>query len=831
MERCYTRFWLIFSLLILLVIPVAWGESTDLCDLRFKNADIRDVLRALADQSGANLVLDNSVNGTVTIHLTKVTFIDALNVITKTYNLTYTKENKIYRISQIDNSVLKVEFTEGLLTVEAKDVKLRQLFETISQKTGANLVPAPDVQDQINISFYKTPLADGIATILTQTNCIEEKINSVSYIKKRGPQPPLSVKFHDNLLSVDVDGVEVAVVMNEVTRQSGANIVLDRDVRGGITAHFKDLPLAQALSAMLESQGWAVDRQRGYYNVTVNTVSRTNLKINYDAETQLFDLDVQSSPISQIITEMARKANLNIVIMPQVSWNINNVRLQKLKFPQVLDFLLKGTVFTYRMIDTTCLVGDGLFARPETSDFVDVKVYSIKYLKADQLLNTLPPVFPRQNFMQLPDKNALIVSAPTSIHNLFTQYLNQVDIASIEDRTEVIRIKYLKAEDVLKLIPSSIPKGDLMVVKETNSITVTGPQNLIGQVRQYVEKVDQINPMIVFDVLVVSISNSNGINWNPSYGAIAVGDNKEVALSLNPKDPTFVIKQKSPLLPPPTPVPPGVSAGTPTMAPVNMLATLNLLIQKGQAKVISNPTITTLNGYQTSFKVTSKRNYPITSSTSTDPATSTTTSTQTVKTFDSGLTISITPWVSANNQITMEIKPSISEFGDNPNSTLPSTFERSTETNIRVSDRQTVVISGLKTTRKEKMTVKIPILGDIPLLGSLFKTTSDNESQDEFVIVITPYLVYDEAMRTEASNKIMNRIDPALSKEVKSNVLQLSTPTPRETGNPNLKNNPEIDTSTDTPNPVETPDAAQTPPPVVTKPTPTPTPGQTPKPN
>ena len=142
-----------------------------------------------------------------------------------------------------------------------------------------------------------------------------------------------------------------------------------------------------------------------------------------------------------------------------------------------------------------------------------VKVYPIKYIKADQLLNSLPPIFPRQDFVIIQDKNALIVTAPPTIHINFSKYLEQVDVDTGQNQTIVLRIKYLKAEDVLKYIPASIPKNDIIVVKELNAITVSGPLNLINQVKQYIDKIDQPNPMIVCDVSVVEINNEHNLDW------------------------------------------------------------------------------------------------------------------------------------------------------------------------------------------------------------------------------------------------------------------------------------------------------------------------------
>ena len=520
--------------------------------------------------------------------------------------------------------------------------------------------------------------------------------------------------------------------------------MLDKDVRGTISAHFQNLPLFQGLSIILENQGWFIEKQPEHYIIRNNPIQNKNIRIFYDPETKLFNLDVKSASLTQILDDMARKAGHNLVVLPQVNWTVNNVRLTGFSFTQVMDFLLKGTVFTYKLVDDIYLIGDGMVARPENTDFALVKVYPIKYLKAEQMLNTLPPLFSRQNFIQLTEKNALILTAPPNIHQQFSDYLEQVDVASIEDTTEVIKIKYLKAEEVLKLIPASIPKTDLVVLKEANAIVVRGPQNFIHQTKSYIEKIDQVNPLIVFDVKVIQISYSKNFNWDPPSGAgVALNLGNGTELTINPSG-IFEVKE--------------ITTHSDT-------GSFRASLGKGNAKIVANPTVTTLNGYPAKFNVSTKRSYKV----QTAETTSTTDSTKNefaVKTYESGLRISITPWVSANNQITMEIKPEISEFGDPAEGQeLPTTFERATETTIRAKDGETFVISGLKNTRKEKSVSKVPILGHIPLLGYLFTSTTINEVQDEFVIVITPKLVFDHIISTDENNGL-NKFSPTIKFEI-----------------------------------------------------------------
>jgi type II secretory pathway component GspD/PulD (secretin) len=833
--------------LLLVLAPGIFSQSQQLINLDFKNTDIRDVLRVLANQANVNVVIDNEITGKVTLHLTKVSLTEALDTIGKNYNLTYTRSQNVFYITPVDNSSLEVEFADGQLMVAAKEVRIKKLFEVISAKTGMSFVPDADIPGKVSVFINRSPLQDAIKTLLTQTNCTEEKVGQISYIRmKSTPRysfsviyenqlltvdakeiplnvlvreitektgvsiipdqnlaPPISiyfqslsldeglnnlcdaynlkyyqennsrriskkngvyrVTFKDKLLSVSADNVEVTEIFSEISRKTNLNIVLDREVTGKVTANFQNLPMFQGLSMLVENRGWTILKQSGCYFVKPAGKENKDATITYNPDNQLFDITIRTGLIASIISEMAQKADINIVVLSQVNWTLNNIRLQQVKFTDALDLLFKGTIFTYKYADGVYIIGDGLLVRPETADFSEVKSYPVKYLKADQLLNSLPPVFPRQSFMQLPNENTLIVSAPPAVQLKFSKYLNDVDIPDVKDRTEMIKINYLKAEDVMKLIPPSIPKNDLVIVKEANAIAVTGSDSTIAQVKGYIETIDQINPLIVFDIAVIQIENSNSINWEPPSGDISLGNGNKLrvnSLSGNQGGVISVINPKT--------NDDGKSDTT--------LGSITALVKNGKAKIVANPTITTLNSHPAKFEVATNRSYNVPTGTN-DAGT---VQNETVKTYKSGLSFEITPWVAANNQITMELKPKISEFGANPEgSALPSVSERSSETTVRVDDGQTIVISGLKRIRKDDSVRKVPFLGDIPLIGYFFKSKNRSETEDEFVIVITPSLVFgqsDQAKLNSISNEIADDIKNIRKKPQASQTLPESGP-------------------------------------------------------
>jgi general secretion pathway protein D len=825
-KKNFFPFIVVLSLLFILV-PGIFGKSPQLINLDFKNTDIKDVLRTLAKQTGVSIVVADDTAGKVTIHLTKVTLAEALEVVSKNYKLNCVKSKNVYYIAPIENTLLNVEFKDGFLSVEARDVNIKKLYEEICQKSGINLVPAPDLKGKVNVLINRSLLADAIKTLLTQTNCIAEKIGKNSYIRRKTTQPynftviyeknlltvdakevPIPVlaraitektgisiipekdvndnatiyfqdlpfdegmealcqannfkyykeaqsrriakkngtyriTYKNSLLSVDADDVEISEIFSDISRQTSINIMLEQDIKGKVTAHFQALPMFQGLMTLVENQGWYIEKQSNCYFVKKAGPENKDARIIYNPDTKLFNLDIRNGSLAAIINEMAYKAGVNMVVLNQVNWTVSNVRLRNLTLNQVLDNLFKGTVFTYKVSNGIYLVGDGLLTRMENADFSEVKTYQTKYINADQVLNSLPPVFPRQSFMRLPNKNTLVLSAPPKVQTRFSDYLKQVDIEAIQEQTEMIRIKYLKAEDVLKMIPSTIPKNTISLIKESNALVINSIPSTIAQVKNYIATIDQVTPLIVFDISVLQVTGSNGFNFSGPSGQIKLPNDNLLNIATGDGIISYI------------------QPGESNSSKDTTLNAITILAKKGKAKVVANPTITTLAGYPASFNVSQNVSKNVATATASDGSSTS----KSVKEFKSGLFFKIVPWVSPNKTITMEIKPTITDFVENSEE-LPTINERTTETTIRVADGETFVISGLKKSTVSKTRNKIPILGDIPLLGYLFRSVKNSTEEDEYIIVITPTLVFNTDDKAKVDQRVKQAHDKTFNDEL-----------------------------------------------------------------
>lgn len=182
---------------------------------------------------------------------------------------------------------------------------------------------------------------------------------------------------------------------------------------------------------------------------------------------------------------------------------------------------------------------------------------------------------------------------------------------------------------------------------------------------------------------------------------------------------------------------------------VNFSSALKLLDQNDAINVLSTPNILTSDNKEAEIFV--GENVPFLSSTN---LSSTGLSQQSIERKDTGITLRITPQITEGEYIKLDIYQEISAVKNSKGeATDLVTTKRSAKTSVVVKDNDSVVIGGLIQTRDEDIVNKIPILGDIPLLGYLFKTKSKSRQKTNLLIMLTPRIVRDAADMAEVTQK------------------------------------------------------------------------------
>ncbi len=167
----------------------------------------------------------------------------------------------------------------------------------------------------------------------------------------------------------------------------------------------------------------------------------------------------------------------------------------------------------------------------------------------------------------------------------------------------------------------------------------------------------------------------------------------------------------------------------------------NAVVDQSNANIISAPSIIAIDNVEAKYKVGKKIPVKRSSFTGFGGGTAPPGSLQTTSDLtDFPLSLNIKPHISNDDMVLLEVKHEADELTDE---TGPTSSTRSLETRVVVHDQETVVLGGLTQEKETHDVTKVPLLGDIPLLGYLFKTTTRTKHKTNLLIMLTPYIIKD----------------------------------------------------------------------------------------
>ena len=317
---------------------------------------------------------------------------------------------------------------------------------------------------------------------------------------------------------------------------------------------------------------------------------------------------------------------------------------------------------------------------------------------------------------------------------------------SLLAETQMLVLKHTDARDVRSLLPKCLSRY-VQIGADKSIITVTAPSSLLAKVLQSIQNIDVPPKQVLIEAIVTELSENAGkelgITWEWQWDTStlapdATSSTKEGIEGKSTASGTVDMLRANSHFP--------GSAAYATTGSFTRLLKLNLqaLVSEGRAKIRANPRIMALNGTTASIYVGREQYYAfLVDSNELARAGITHLSSYTIKQINSGVTLKVTPRIGEDGHITVVLAPEVSEVTGMSEQGLPILNKRTAKATVRVKSGETIILGGLTQESERLVTKKVPILGDIPLLGWFFKTVEKQIAQKEIAILITPRLVLD----------------------------------------------------------------------------------------
>jgi len=272
---------------------------------------------------------------------------------------------------------------------------------------------------------------------------------------------------------------------------------------------------------------------------------------------------------------------------------------------------------------------------------------------------------------------------------------------------------------------------------DTNSLLVLTSSKNYELLKPIIDELDKPIGQVLIKVLFAEITHSDSVDLGTEFSMWNLrgssGDSNNVEFS--------------------TGFPPSPMSGlTATVLDRTLNVTLRALQETGKLNILSRPYILTSNNQTATITVGSQVPFA-TGETTSNVGTQTTTEYR-----DIGIILEVTPSVNPDGLVNMTVRPEISTTTDesitiSENLTLPVFATRTSESKVAIHDGQTIVIGGLMQDEIRDTVNKVPLLGDIPLLGYLFKRTVKETDKTELLIFLTPHVAQDALALTPISDK------------------------------------------------------------------------------
>ncbi|MFH1429234.1 MAG: pilus assembly protein N-terminal domain-containing protein, partial [Candidatus Margulisiibacteriota bacterium] len=265
------------------------------------------------------------------------------------------------------------------------------------------------------------------------------------------------------------------------------------------------------------------------------------------------------------------------------------------------------------------------------------------------------------------------------------------------------------AGELAKILSTFVPEGDFSINTRLNSITVQAPASVINKVGSILYQLDEARQQIVIEAQIYELKNTNDLDFKWQ----GEGQQKQFNSLFDNTSGGIVGWYNS------------GSAAT------ALALQMSALIKEGQAKVLAKPRILAQDGRGSSILVGTKT--PIIS-TGSDGKT-------TVEYIEVGVILAITPRLVADDYIDTWFRTEVSNITSYTPAGYPEISSREAQSQARIKIGDTLVVGGLLKTNNTTNYVKVPILGDIPIIGELFRNKLEAKEDSEIIVTLTPKLI------------------------------------------------------------------------------------------
>jgi general secretion pathway protein D len=616
---------------------------------------------------------------------------------------------------------------------------------------------------------YAIVALSGSALFISSAWCQSETVTAASVSESSSPDTASG----DRYVSIDFNDVDIDVFIKFISELTGKNFVVDNRVRGKVTiispTRISVDEAYTVFESVLEVQGFSMVEAGEITKIIPSPYART-----MNIETRLERVD--DAPVDKMVTQLiplkyADPNEVRQLCAPLVSKSSVVLAYAPTNMLIITD-VYSNIQRLIKIIEAIDITGIGK----------QIALVQVEYANATEMVKIIDSVFNaevevrkrggQKDVTLVPDvrSNIIVVLANENDVDRVRRLVNMLDreVPRGKGKIHVYYLENAKAEDIVQVL-QQIPtkettdpaKGKqvapilsdavkISADKATNSLIIVADKDDYEVLREVIEQLDIQRAMVYIECLIMEINKDKSLNlgtewmiggeasykdkdgvWGGGFSGGAMGGDPGYFGSLAQASGAG----QTAMLPPGFSV--GVFGESITMGNIafpTIAAVINAYKRDKDVHILSTPQILTTDNE--TAKITIGKNVPYLTRAATGE-----TNYSNYEYKDVGISLEVTPQISKDRQIRLEISQEVNKLETTTASFQPTTLKRTISTTVLVNDKNTVVIGGLIDDALSSTEYRVPCLGSLPGIGWLFKSIGRSDEKTNLYVFLTPYVV------------------------------------------------------------------------------------------
>lgn len=592
-------------------------------------------------------------------------------------------------------------------------------------------------------------------------------------------------------VQVNVSGIGLSDFITAVAFEHNLNVSVDEQLRTVVVNNFydalvKDVFVFVVKKYELETEvigSIIVFKKKSEKPVEPVVVVPKEIVVEYKRENQFLSLDLKKDTLSKVAEAITRKSEKNVILAPNIKDKVVSVYIENRPFDEVMEMMCKsnGLKVTKDQNGFYYIELDELIVATNTSGgsrtngaqggvttsgaALNIKISAIDNHKLDveamntpikDIINQASNQLGEHYFMyDVPEGNATLKVVNVSFMELLAHVMNGTDYTFkktdnyylIGNRkteglraVELVQLENRTIESVMEIIPKELVSDvEIKEFVELNGLILSGSYLKIEELKTFLRSVDRVVPMVQIDIIIVFSKKSSQLSTGMKAGVanapvVTSGEvfpGLDVTMGAETVNGLIQAFNGFGII--------NIGAVTP-----NFYLSLKALESNSVIDIASTPKISTLNGHEATFSV-GETSYYREEVVNVQPSISggNVISNKVWKSTDANLNITVKPFVSADEYVTLEIKVEQNDFAGKEDPTAPPNKTTQTfESLIRVKNGEMILMGGLEKDSKEDSGEGTPLISRIPVLKWLFSSRTKNKEKSKLHIFIRPTVTY-----------------------------------------------------------------------------------------